>query len=212
MLRLIGRLTIAFWIIALSIGIPVGSYAIYLQVVKNIHVVEPGLLYRSATLSADRMQRLIDETGVRTIVTLRGGEGREWFENQREVATRNGVEFVALPLSATEIPSNEDLENLVFLLEQAPRPILVHCKAGADRAGLAAAIFQHAILGKSEDEARGQLSFAYGHFPWFGSQTAAMGYAFDRFVDDWRDAQRKRNAPDEPPAGAEDQGLTVATR
>ena len=51
---------------------------------------------------------------------------------------------------------------LVAALRGAPRPALLHCKSGADRAGFAAAIFL-LLEGRPADEAMRQLSWRYGH-------------------------------------------------
>ena len=201
MLRWIGRLTVGFWIGVAAIATPLLAYAGYLQATGNIHEVSPDL-YRSGTLSPERLRRLIEETGIRTVVNLRQGEGSEWLAEERQVLQELDVDFVGLPLSATEIPSEEELRSLAYALMEAPRPILVHCKAGADRSGLAAAIYRYVVEGFTRDDAEAQLSFRYGHFPWLGSETRAMGLAFKRFADDWQRyterLQRKAPALDLP--------------
>ena len=162
-------------------GMRVANLA-YIHATGNIHAVEPGRLYRSATLSAGRLDRLIEETGIRTIVNLRGDAGRPWYEAEREVAARRGVDFISFHISAKQIPDRETLEEIIFVLRNAPQPILVHCKSGSDRAGLVSALYQYALAGQSAEQADRQLSFDYGHFPWLGSRTAAMGEAFSQYV------------------------------
>jgi protein tyrosine/serine phosphatase len=60
--------------------------------------------------------------------------------------------------------------------------VLIHSKSGADRTGLAAAMFKYAIAARSVDEAKNQLSIRYGHFPYLGSGTSAMDASFQRFL------------------------------
>ncbi|MCK5931551.1 MAG: tyrosine-protein phosphatase [Fulvimarina manganoxydans] len=198
MLRWIGRLTVGFWIGVAAIAAPVIGYAAYLQATGNIHEVSPDL-YRSGTLSTEKLRALIEETGIKTVVNLRSGEGSDWLSAERGVLQDLHVDFIGLPLSATQIPSEEELRSLAYAMMEAPRPILVHCKAGADRSGLASAIYRYVVEGLDRDEAEAQLSFRYGHFPWFGSETRAMGLAFERFADDWqRHTERRRREETHP--------------
>ncbi|MEX6507081.1 tyrosine-protein phosphatase [Jiella sp. M17.18] len=162
-----------------------GGYSGYLHLVGNIHVVEPGELYRSATLPTERLDRLMAEKGIRTIVNLRGGNGDAWWKAERAVAEKHGADFVSFHLSADRQPTPETMRQLAFILKNAPKPILVHCKAGADRAGLASAIYELAVDGDPAVDADKQLSFRYGHFPWLGSKTGAMDRAFDAFDQDY---------------------------
>ena len=54
-------------------------------------------------------------------------------------------------------------KQLVALLAKAEKPILIHCKSGADRSGLAAALYLAAVKKESQEEAGRQISFWYGH-------------------------------------------------
>jgi protein tyrosine/serine phosphatase len=49
-------------------------------------------------------------------------------------------------------------------LDEAERPIHIHCEAGSDRSGLVSAIWLHDYEGRTMEEARKQLAFIpYGH-------------------------------------------------
>ncbi|MBK8025175.1 MAG: tyrosine-protein phosphatase [Chloroflexi bacterium] len=61
-----------------------------------------------------------------------------------------------------------------------PKPTLIHCKAGADRTGLAAALFLMS-QGTSFDQAAQQLSLKYFHFPWLGSPSVAMDQTLNAY-------------------------------
>ena len=50
------------------------------------------------------------------------------------------------------------------ILRDAPKPLLIHCRSGADRTGLASVIYQAVIKGMDEDRAESQLSLRFGHF------------------------------------------------
>ena len=65
-------------------------------------------------------------------------------------------------------------DEILKILRDAAKPILVHCKNGADRSGLVSAIYLAEIQVVAVDEAIGELSLYYGHFPWLISDTGAI--------------------------------------
>jgi len=56
---------------------------------------------------------------------------------------------------------------------------LIHCQSGADRTGLAAAIWKVIVDNDPKSDAEKQLSIFFGHLPI--GKTAAM----DRFFQNW---------------------------
>jgi protein tyrosine/serine phosphatase len=159
------------------------GWAYAIQIGGNFHAVEEARLYRSAQLSGDALDHAIQKYGIRSIINLRGGSIRDaWYADEQRRSAEFGVLHFDLPLSAEEEPTAAQMTQLISLLETAPQPILVHCKSGADRSGLAAALFEYLVMRKGEAEAAGQLSFYFGHFPWLGSPTSAMDVAFQKVV------------------------------
>lgn len=157
----------------------------YQQANGNIHEVAPDL-YRSAQLDGDTLQALINDKNIRTIVNLRGAHPNErWYAMEHSIAEGNGIDYVPLSISSQSEPDMATMMRLATILRNAPKPILVHCRGGADRAGLASAIYQLVEGGRDVDEAARQLSVAYGHFPWLGSRSGAMDRAFQSFALAW---------------------------
>lgn len=148
----------------------------------NVHRVAPDL-YRSGQLSAERFDGLVREAGIRAVLNLRGDHPEEgWWRDETAAAARHGVVYRSLAISARSEPDEATMESIAALVAELPKPLLIHCRAGADRSGLASAIFELTVSGESADEAAEQLSLYYGHFPWFGSRTRAMDTAFTRFA------------------------------
>jgi protein tyrosine/serine phosphatase len=87
-------------------------------------------------------------------------------------------------LSADKTPSSHDIEKLLKLFRNAPRPVLIHCQAGADRSGLAAALWEVVIDGAPKSVAREQLSIRYGHMPFGPTQV------LDAFFENWVTSMR----------------------
>lgn len=160
-----------------------GGWAIGLQATGNVHVVEPGALYRSAQPNGSELKSLLHEYSIRTVINLRGAnQGTAWYDDEIAASDNPGVKHIDIAMSARVEPSPETANTLIGALRDAPRPILVHCKDGADRTGLAAALYEFLVAKKPADDAAKQLSFWYGHFPWLGSQTVAMDQSFERIV------------------------------
>ena len=137
---------------------------------SNFHVVEPGRVYRCAQLSADGLRDVIADYGIRTVLRLRGGQaGQPSFEQTHGPVTEAGIDFAHVPLSAYRYPTAAELLELWAVFERAEYPVLLHCRAGADRSGLASAIY---VLQRSGDLHRAleQLhAFPYLHLGWGGT-------------------------------------------
>ncbi len=160
----------------------VGAYA-YVHGGGNFHEVEKGMLYRSSWLGAEKLERAVADHGVKTVLNLCGEQpGEAWFEGEKSVSQRHGVKFISLGLSANTELDAKQVAALVEILRDAPKPLLIHCRAGSDRTGLAAAIYV-ASHGGSYRDACDQLSLYYGHFPYFGSKSIAMDVTLERYFD-----------------------------
>jgi protein tyrosine phosphatase (PTP) superfamily phosphohydrolase (DUF442 family) len=127
---------------------------------SNLHAVVPGAIYRSAQPSGDRLGAWIDELSLRTVVNLRGRKSqddRRWLLEETATAERAGVAHVSIRMSAGDVPPAQTLRELVRTLDSAERPLLLHCKAGAERSGLASAV---AVLLETGDLERARAEFA----------------------------------------------------
>ncbi|MBD3273525.1 hypothetical protein GF385_04225 [Candidatus Dependentiae bacterium] len=130
----------------------------------NFHIVENGNLYRSAQLSPKKLKKIIKEYGIKTIINLRGkNPDKNWWQNERIVAQELDVHFYNIPMRANSFPKKDHLLKLLDLYENTPRPIYIHCKAGSDRTGEAAAIYILEQMGGSKKQALKQLSLKYKH-------------------------------------------------
>lgn len=146
------------------------GYGVYddfapLRLTDNFHVVKWGRAYRSAQLDAETLGLLVDMLGIKTVVNLRGENASEaWYDNEKALLEAEGVKLVDIRMSANELPQREELLKLYDTFLTAEEPILMHCKAGADRTGAAAAIWRMVLLGDSRARAARELSVCYGHF------------------------------------------------
>jgi protein tyrosine/serine phosphatase len=120
--------------------------------------------------------------GIKTVVNLRGEQtfGTRWLEQQ--ACARHGITLVDLALKSRAPPSRANLFAMKDLLERVEYPILVHCKSGADRAGLMSTIVRHVRDGVPIAKAREQLSIRYGHFR--SADTGVLDAVFECYLAD----------------------------
>lgn len=137
----------------------------YLRLSGNHHVVIPGELYRASQVTAGDIARYSADLGLGSVLNLRGAApGAPWYDAERAQASASGVVMADFRMSASEDLTVAEAETLIALMRALPKPILIHCKHGSDRTGLASALYLGAITGTDEATAEGQLSIRYGHF------------------------------------------------
>jgi protein tyrosine phosphatase (PTP) superfamily phosphohydrolase (DUF442 family) len=150
----------------------------------NFHIVSPGLVYRSAQMNARALAAVIPEYGIKSILNLRGmGEREDWYVVETNTAREFGVQHYDYALSAGRELKDDEMDRILATIRSAPKPILIHCKAGADRTGLVGALYLYSVEGQPAQSAQSQLAVFYGHVPhllW--SDTIAMDNSFSRYV------------------------------
>lgn len=154
-----------------------------LPVNRPVEVV-PGI-WRSNQPTPWRLRRLAG-SGFAAILNLRG-EGRSGSFHLEQYYCQNlGLDLHSIKLSSRRPPTLEQMHAVLQVLAEAPKPLLLHCKSGADRAGLVSAM---ACLqaGQPVESARQQLSFRYLHIK--SADTGIMDYILERFEQ----AQLERN-------------------
>jgi undecaprenyl-diphosphatase len=161
-----------------------GVFVLDLIVHDNFHVVSAGILYRSSQMNAADLAQAIREHGIKSILNLRGpGPGQSWYSSEISVAQRYHVEHFDFSLSASRELKDDEMDQILATIEHAPKPMLVHCKSGSDRAGLVGALYLYAIEGLPAPAASRQLTALYGHLPHlFWDDTIAMDKSFQRYV------------------------------
>jgi protein tyrosine/serine phosphatase len=127
----------------------------------NQHQIAPGV-WRSNYPDDARIAKLA-QMGIANIITLRGTTTTPWLLLETEACTRYGIALHAIPMRSAAAPRRETLQELIALFRKLDRPLLMHCKSGADRTGLASAIYLMVIEGQPLPVARRMLSLRYLH-------------------------------------------------
>ncbi|HWB46005.1 MAG TPA: dual specificity protein phosphatase family protein [Hyphomicrobiaceae bacterium] len=150
------------WLL-LTLGAAVAGYCGYAVLSGNFAVVVAGELYRSAQPTAKQIESYHRQYGVRTIVNLRGANRADWYREEVAAARAVGIVHIDFAMSAKRRFSVGQANALLMVLRSAPKPILIHCRSGADRSGLVAALYLAGVDGADEAVAERQLSLRFGH-------------------------------------------------
>lgn len=144
--------------------------------------IAPGVL-RSNHPTPKRLARLA-EGGLRSVLTLRGAAPSAHNLIEQAQCRALGLTLHAQGLSDRRPPGRDALLQLIDVFKRIERPFLIHCKSGADRAGLASAVYLMAIEGRSVEEARGMLSLRFFHVR--RSRAGALDRVLDGYASDGR--------------------------
>lgn len=130
----------------------------------NFHTVLPGRVYRSAQPSPEKLEGLVRDYGIKSVVNLRGiGTPSPWYVDACRAAQRLGLSQEDICLSSGRLPSVQEIRRLLEVLERTEYPLVLHCWRGADRTGLVSAMILLLQPDTSLSEARRQLGVRYGH-------------------------------------------------
>jgi protein tyrosine/serine phosphatase len=175
------------WASAMLSG-AIASYAAFLLITDNVHVVVPGELYRSGQLRAGELASLAKTYDIKSVLNLRGENATEqWYRDEVEAAKALNIAHIDFRMSAKNELTEKEIADLIAIMKRSAKPLLIHCQGGADRTGFAAALYVYASSGGDEELAERQLSIAYGHLaiPFF------PGFAMDRTWEAFEDSLRQ---------------------
>ncbi len=173
-------------------GIAAGTTCIAIVIIlrvfvaHNLHTVVPRRAFRAAQMNPDRLQTVVRDKGIRTVVNLRGYcPDFDWYRGESRAAHAANVNLEDVTLSAIRLPTPSEIRRLVDVLDHCEYPVLMHCRQGVDRTGLAAAVVMLLQPGESLRAAERQLRLAYGYVPYNGTENMR------RFLDLYREWLRK---------------------
>ena len=120
------------------------------------------------------------DRGVKTVINLRGGFNASFRALEVEACARLGLELVDFVVASRDVPTAEKVLGAKALFDTVRYPALMHCKSGADRAGIMAVLYKHFRQGQTIREAIGQLSPRYLHVR--AGLTGVLDYIFERYL------------------------------
>lgn len=147
---------------------------------RNLHQISPEM-YRANQPSPEHIARYAKELGLKTIINLRGKSPKGYYLLEKEACEQHGVELVDFQVFSRDTPTPESILAARDLFDRIAYPALMHCKSGADRAGVASVLYMHFRRGLPIREAKEQLSFKYLHIR--AGKTGILDFVFDRYLE-----------------------------
>ena len=120
------------------------------------------------------------DRGVKTIVNLRGGFDASFHALEKDACKRLGLELVDFTITSREVPSRDRVLGAKRLYETIAYPALIHCKSGADRAGIMSVFYMHFRKRLPIREAMDQLNLRYLHVK--QGKTGVLDYVFKQYL------------------------------
>jgi protein tyrosine/serine phosphatase len=120
------------------------------------------------------------QRGVRTVINLRGRFHESYHALEQDACARLGLKLVDFTMDSREPPSRERVLGAKRLFETVDYPALMHCKSGADRAGIMSVLYMHFRKGRTIREALDQLHLRYLHVK--QGNCGVLDYTFERYL------------------------------
>jgi len=123
---------------------------------QNAHWIGPDLVRTNQP--SPRQLAQWKARGVRTVINLRGIKDDSYYALEVDACRRLGLDYHDVRLRSRDAPSREEVHRARDVFTRIDYPALIHCKSGADRAGLMAVLYRHFHLGEPISEALAELS------------------------------------------------------
>jgi protein tyrosine/serine phosphatase len=120
------------------------------------------------------------DRGIKTVINLRGGFDASFYALERDACERLGLKMVDFTITSREAPSVQRVLGARELFQSIEYPALMHCKSGADRAGIMSVFYRHFHLGEPIRKAMEELSLRKLHVR--QGKTGVLDYVFERYL------------------------------
>ncbi len=139
-----------------------------------------GGMYRCSQPSPAQLAKYQQKYGIRSVVNLRGPHGYGSYALEKEACDKLGLVLHDVKLYSRTAPEVEEIHAMDELFRGMEFPALMHCKSGADRAGLGSALYRILHLGHPVEDALAELNWRYGHFK--GAKTGILDFFLASYV------------------------------
>ena len=147
---------------------------------QNLHQISDEM-WRSNQPSPKQIREHAEQRGIKTIINLRGESPKGYYLLEKEACEQNGITLVDYQMFSRDTPTVEKVRRARDLFDSIAYPALMHCKSGADRAGIMAVLYMHFRQGLEIEDAIEQLSFKYLHVR--EGKTGMLDFFFDTYLN-----------------------------
>ncbi len=157
----------------------IGDHGWLRKFYDNTHEISPGKMWRTYQPSPAKLHQW-KARGIKTIINLRGDNPSGYYLLEKEACEKLGLSLRTFQVFSRNAPTRETLHGAQLLFSEIEYPALIHCKSGADRAGLMATLYLFFHEGVPLDMAMKQLSFKYGHIK--QGKTGVLDAALNQYI------------------------------
>ena len=157
-----------------------GDHAFLRVGFSNAHWIGPDMV--RAAQPWPYQLRYWKRDGIKTIINLRGGFDTGFYVLERDACERLGLKMVDFTITSREVPRRETVLGARDLFASIEYPALMHCKSGADRAGIMSVLYRHFHLGHPIREAMTELGLRTLHMK--QGKTGVLDYVFERYLEE----------------------------
>ena len=162
----------------MSQPMPIATPAQRARAWLNMHLVDHGFVraiynnfydigggvYRCSQPSPRQIRHYQETLGIRSIINLRGPNPYGSYPLEQAACQDLGIDMIDSVLYSRQAPKVDEVLRLKQAFDTMAYPALLHCKSGADRAGIASALYRILRLNHSAADASEELHWKYGHF------------------------------------------------
>ena len=145
---------------------------------SNAHWLGPDLVRTNQP--SPRQLAYWKKKGVRTVINLRGKRDESFHALERDACAQLGLTLIDAPLDSRDAPGRDRIHRARELFRTIEYPALIHCKSGADRAGMMAVLYRHFHLGEPISVAMKELSKKYLHHR--EGLTGVLDFTLEKYV------------------------------
>jgi len=124
--------------------------------------------------------RALARRGVKTILNLRGDRDCGSYRLETQACQKYGIQLVDFSVKSRAAPARRTFHEAKALFDSIEYPMLLHCKSGADRAGLMSVLYMILKEGVPVEQAKRQLSLRFGHIR--QADTGILDFVFDSYL------------------------------
>lgn len=139
------------------------DHAIFRLVWTNLAPVYPGRVWRCNHPTPGRLRRYRKKLKLHMVINLRGHRQCGADALGRDACQRMGLPYIDMAFESRNAPHKDRILRFYEIYQQAEFPLLLHCKSGADRTGLASGLIILFEGGQAKDALK-HLHWRFLHF------------------------------------------------